>query len=325
MVATVDLCRLVDPAEGLDRQEWLERIEDIAEDHGHFEPLGPDHSAAFIGRGRTLLVTFETIDSIRARTSLDVPLGWQLIGGTDWSQLCLMSEGETWFRHIAVYMYFDRLVDEGFFDEYDRVVFYGAESCGYAAAAFSVAAPGACVLLLSPQATLDPRDAGWDERFVHMRRADFTSRYGYAPDMLDAAAHAFVLYDPDLPEEAMHAALFRRRNVTRIRCPFMNGQIETFLRRMELLGPLIRRAAEGRLDARDIHRALRARREYLPYLRQMLRQLETEGRPYLAALMCRAALGRFNIPRFRQALAANRAELERRGRRLPARHRPERA
>ena len=60
-----------------------------------------------------------------------------------WSHMALISDSDTWFRDPAVYGWFDRLVDEGFFDEFDRVLFYGAGPCGYAAAAFSVSAPGA--------------------------------------------------------------------------------------------------------------------------------------------------------------------------------------
>ena len=322
-LTAVDLHRLVDPSEGLSAEAWLDRIEDIAEDHGYFEPLGPDHSVTFIGRGRTLLVTFETIQSIRERAQSDVPLGWEMIAGTDWSQLCLLSDGETWFRHIAVYMYFDRLVDEGFFDEYDRVIFYGNESCGYAASAYSVAAPGACVLALSPQATLDPRDTEWDDRFIHMRRTSFTDRYGYAPDMLDAADRAFVLYDPAFLEDSMHAALFRRPNVTRIRCNHLDGKIETFLRRMGLLKPLFEIAATRNLEALDIYRALRERRDYLPYLRTLLNELARAGRPYLMALMCRSVLGRMNIPRFRQQYTRSLATLQQQGRSLPQQNQPE--
>jgi hypothetical protein len=50
----------------------------------------------------------------------------------------------------------------GFFDDFDQVVFYGAGQCGYAAAAFSVATPGATVVAIQPQATLDPRVTEWD-------------------------------------------------------------------------------------------------------------------------------------------------------------------
>ncbi len=312
-----DLGAAIDPALNLPDDAWLDQIEDIAEDNGYFEPLGPDHSVTFIDRGATLLVTFETIESIRDQTHADVPLGWELIQGTDWSQLCLLSQGETWFRHRAVYGYFDSLVDRGFFDDYDRVIFYGAESCGYAAAAFSVAAPGSCVLAISPQATLDPRMTEWDDRFLHMRRTSFTDRYGYAPDMIEAADRAFVLYDPEMDEEAMHASLFDRQNVTRIRCRYQNGQIERFLRRSELIKPLITIAASRDLNALDIYRALRARRDYLPYLRKFLHELETERRPWLMALMCRSVLRRINIPRFQRQLTQSLRDLERTGRALP--------
>ena len=52
------------------------------------------------------------------------------------------TKGDTWFRDNRVYGYFDRLIADGFFEDFDTVIFYGAGSCGYAAAAFSVAAPG---------------------------------------------------------------------------------------------------------------------------------------------------------------------------------------
>lgn len=298
--------------------EWLDCIEDIAEDNGYFEPLGPEHSVTFVDRGPVLIITFETVDSIRDRAHSDVPMGWELIEGTNWSQLCVLSNGETWFRHRAVYLYFDRLVDEGFFDNFDRVIFYGNESCGYGAAAYSVVAPGATVIALSPQATLDPRITGWDDRFHYMRGTSFNDRYGYAPDMLEAADRAFVLYDSDFDDDAMHAALFTRPNVTKIRCAHLDGQIEIFFRRMDLLKPLLEIAAKRDLEAADFYKILRERREYLPYLRMFLGEVQGANRPMLCALMCRSVLSRINIPRFRRQLSASTRELQRQGLALPA-------
>lgn len=311
------LTELIDPAADLSLEAWLDLLEDVAEDHGFFEPLGPVHSATCIERGPNLLVTFETIESARGRTGVDVPLGWELASGHDWSQLCLLSHGETWFRHRAVYMFFDRLVDEGFFDGFDRVVFYGRESAGYAAAAYSVVAPGATVLTIAPQATLDAREAEWDDRFLHMRRISFSDRYGYAPDMLDAAERAFVLYDPENDLDAMHAALFRRPNVDRIRCRYHDAQIETFLYRTKQLQRLVGRAMQGSLTRGDIFRALRERRSYLPYLRRLLAATEATERPFLTALMCRNALTRINTPRFRRQLSLAERALAEAGRKLP--------
>ena len=117
-----------------------------------------------------------------------MPLGAEHRAAGGWSHLCLIAEGDTWFRDPAVYAYFDRLVDDAFFEDFDHVLFYGAGMAGYAACAYSVAAPGAQVLALNPRATLDPAAGRWDDRDRAARRLDFTSRYGYAPDMLEGAA-----------------------------------------------------------------------------------------------------------------------------------------
>lgn len=317
VMSDASLVDLIDPALNLPLDAWLDRLEDIGEDHGYFEPLGPDHSAIFIDDKPVLLVTFETIETVRGRANKDVPLGWELAQSNGWSQLCMLSHSDTWFRHRAVYGYFDRLVDDGFFDNFDKVVFYGAGSCGYAAAAYSVVAPGSTVISLQPQATLDPRVCEWDTRFDQMRRVSFTDRYGYAPDMLDAADHAYVLYDPELAEDSMHAALFTRQNVSKLRCRHVSGQIESFLRRMDVLEPLIAKAMSGNLSDADFHKAFRERRNYLPYLRRFLSAVEEEQRPYLTGLLCRSVLGRINTPRFRRQLNRAQRELSAQGSSLP--------
>ena len=308
---------LIDPADKKPVEEWMDVLEDIAEDHGYFEPLGPDHSAIFIEGGHTLFVTFETIDSVRSSATSDVPLAWELATPHGWSHLCLLAHGDTWFRHRAIYQYFDRLVDEGFFDNFDNVVFYGAHSCGYAACAFSVAAPGATVIATTPHATLDPRVTEWEHRFVDMRRTSFTDRYGFGPDMIDAADHAYILYDPEIEEDAMHASLYTRPNVTKVRCRHLNGEIEDFLRQSKVMEPIIKRAMAKVLKPAHFYKALRRRRSYLPYLRRFLGAVEEQQRPFLTALMCRSVLERINTPRFRRELKRSQMMLGEQGKRLP--------
>jgi len=106
-----------------------------------------------------------------------------------------------------------------------------------------MAAPGARVLLLQPQATLGPRVTEWDDRFAEQRRRDFTSRYGFAPDMLDAAQQAYVIYDPRERLDAMHSALFERRNVSRFRTPFLGGALQSDLMTLDLLPSLLNAVA----------------------------------------------------------------------------------
>lgn len=313
----VDLRNLIDPNLGLSINEWLDKIEDIALDNGDFEPLGPDHTAILIEGNEKLLVTFERVEDVRNQVNQDTPLGWQLRHGQGWTVLTILGADQSWFRHRAVYEYFDRLIDDGFFDDYDQILFYGSGAGGYAAAAFSVAAPGATVMAISPQATLAPDLAIWETRFPAGRRMDFNSRFGFAPRMADAAEMVFVFYDPQEHLDAMHAALFNSDNVNRVRCRYFDGQIEMFLRRMEVLPGLVQMAMRGRLSNKIIARALRERRNYLPYLRRLLSAVDAKERTYLTALMCRSVLERINAPRFHRRLSQAEKQLAAEGRSLP--------
>ncbi|MGH1425081.1 MAG: phosphoadenosine phosphosulfate reductase [Pseudooceanicola sp.] len=285
---------------GLDKPDWLSAVVDFSEEHGYFQPLGKYHFASFIDHGTTLLVTFETISSMRADDGES--LGWHMVRDAGWSHLCIASDGDTWFRDPKIYGYFDRLVDDGFFEDFDHVLFYGAGACGYAASAFSVAAPGAAVLAVTPQATLDPDVAPWETRFDGMRRVSFTDRYGYAPDMIDAADRAYVIYDPAQTLDAMHGALFRRPNVTRFQLRRMGGALEKDLIDMKILHRLMELAATGRLTRPCFARLARTRRTHLPYLRALLGELESRNRPALAAALCRNVVTRMKAPRFARRL-----------------------
>ncbi len=282
----------------LPRQDWLARVEEIVDEDGYVENLGRRHNAIFIEEGTTLLVTFETIQGIQALSDLGQPLGWEMLKDHGWSHLCLTSNGDTWFRDRAVYGYFDRLIDDGFFDEFENVVFYGAGPCGYAAAAYSVAAPGARVVAIQPQATLDPRVTEWDDRFTDMRIQDFTTRFGYAPEMLDAAEHAHVFYDPREQLDAMHAALFTRPNVTKLRMRCMGDALQTDMLEMNIWPKLLKAAADGTLTDAYFATLYRARRDYRPYLRNLLETLEEENRIGLVEALCSSVSSRMRAPRF---------------------------
>lgn len=270
----------------LSTEEWEEQIDDIGEEHGYFEPLGPDHSVVFLDAGPKLLVTFETIDSIRKQSTEALPRGFDFARKDGWSVLCLIARHDSWFRHPAIYGYFDRLVDDGFFEDFDNVLFHGAHGGGYAAAAYSVAAPGCTVFALRPQATLDPRIVGFDSRYITHRRTDFTSRYGYAPDMIDGCDHAFVAFDPAQRFDAIHAALFTRKNVTPLRCPNLGWRLDATFDAMGVHNDLIRAAMDNTLTPLTFAKAIRARRDHKGYLRMLFQKAIQTGHPALAANVC---------------------------------------
>ncbi len=295
---------------GHDWQGWLDRAEMVIGDGGFMQPLGSEHAALFCERKPVLLVTFESFDRLELLSERAQPFGWTMLEALGWSHLCLLSNGDTWFRDARVYGFFDRLIDDGFFDEFEQVIFYGAGPRGYAAAAFSVAAPGAKVLMLRPQATLDPRVAEWDDRYLAMRRTSFTDRYGYAPDMLDAAAHAVLLYDPEIELDAMHSALFNRGNVLRFRTRHLGYSIEETLSQMGVLPRILAQMSADKLNCQSLARLWRKRREEQGYLFPLLRRLVNEQRDGLTVLFCTNALTRKRGgPRYRNALSRAQARL----------------
>ena len=287
----------------LDADDWFAEIEEIAEDFGYFEHLGPDHAATFLEAGPRLLVTFEDAATVRKVRPDGMPLGFDFARKDGWSVLTILSHDESWFRSGFVYRFFDQLTDDGFFEGFDRVLFHGVGPRGYAAAAFSVAAPGAHVLAIRPQATLDPELTGWDTRFREPRRHDFNDRYGYAPDMIDAAGRVWVIYTPAVAQDAMHAALFRRPNVDLLRAGGLMAKVEIGLDALNLRGELIRLAMSGELNRQKLGYLLQARKNYAPYLRGLVRRARQAGHDQLAADACAHILQRGHDPFFAAQLA----------------------
>lgn len=271
-----------DAATATDDEGWIAQLEDICVDEGHCDPVGDHHYAFLADEGPRLIVSFETIASARARPR-QMPYALTVAEERGWSHLCILADGPTWFRDVALYRHFDRLVDDAFFEDFDQVVFYGAGMGGYAACAYSVCAPGAVVIAVAPRATLDPAIAGWDRRDPAARGLDFTGRYSYAPAMLDAASQAYLIHDPKVPEDGGHATLFAQPFIQHLKAPYLGAQIEEELIGLGVLRSMLLAAGEARLCARTFHQAWRWRGDSAVYLHGLLTELETRGQTTRAA------------------------------------------
>ena len=136
-----------------------------------------------------------------------------------------------------------------------------------------------------------------------MRRTDFTTRYGYAPDMLDAADQAYVIYDPYVAMDAAHAAMFTRSNVKKLRIPNMGSNPQSEMKKMDVLLPLILTAADDNLTTLRFAKLMRARRNNRAYLYRLVQKCDSEGRGALTKMLCEHVTGRFKAPRFARRLA----------------------
>lgn len=296
-----------------DVETLLERIRDEIGSEGFQHRLDDTHSVSYIARGPILMVSFEQVRDTLDTPGSGLPLSLDFADDKNWSVLHFAADGDTWFRAGAVYAFLDEMADDAFFETFDRVVFYGSNMGAYAAAAFSVVAPGARVVAISPQATLDHEIAEWDRRYPVSRRLDFTDRYGYAPHMLEGADAAYVLYDPEQQLDAVHASLFCSDNVTRLKCRFFGQNIARMLGDIDLLHRIVQDAAEDRLTPQGFYRLLRKRRNHGRFLRNLMFHLDDADRPYLTLLLSAHVLSRMAAPAFRRRYNAARAVLQDRG------------
>lgn len=300
----------IDASQSETQADWKDNLREIGAREGFYEELGAQHTALFVERGKTLIVTFENLDHVYGRAEDRMPWGFGFVEQQGWSMLGMMASDWTWYRDDAVHDFFDRLRDEGFFEKFDKVVFYGASMGAYAASVFSAAAPGCQVVAISPQATLSREIAPWEQRYRKAWRRDYTGRYGYGPEMSASAEKVHLFYDPRNTMDSMHAALFQGDNVVKYRCRFMGHRIASLWIQLGLLKPIVTECVSGEMTTTKFYQWMRARRENSRFQKEMLQTLQEMQRPRLLIRYCEAVLARRRAPHFRNAMKAARASLK---------------
>ncbi|WP_457649306.1 phosphoadenosine phosphosulfate reductase [Profundibacter sp.] len=281
-------------------EAWKNTLTRAGAEDGFYREVGPQHKAVFIRKGPVLVVSFDNLDDIRQKSDR-LPWGVEFVTSKGWSTLGLLAHGPTWYRDEAVFDFFESLAKDGFFKQFEKVVFYGTSMGGYAACAFSAVVPGSTVIAVNPQATLNREVASWEQRFRPAWRKDFNSRYGFAPDMIETAERVFLFYNPTLTADAMHAALFRGPQVTKIKCRYMGHGILSVWQNMGVLGKIVTGCVEGTLDRVGIYKLLRARKHSTLYQKMLLNHLVANKRHALTITYCNAITAKQFRPHFRNA------------------------
>jgi hypothetical protein len=267
-------------------QEWSSIAKELAGKGGFFTDCG-EHSFLYVPRGKTLVVTFDNLDITMNKRETRRPWGYEFIEAQNWSMLGVMANGWTWFRDPAVSAEFDRLKDSGFFEQFSRVVFYGASMGGYAAAAYSSAAVGATVFTISPQSTVDKSIVPWEMRYKTVWARDFSGPYGDAASVSDKAETVHIMYDPYVKSDAAHAARFTGKNVKYWRCPHLGHRLGSSLAQMGVLNEISRKCINGDLDNATFYKLLRKRRSFPRYLREMMALTLEKNHLGLATRVCK--------------------------------------
>ena len=290
-------------AETVSDPAWAEIARGLAGAQGFYRDNG-SHSFLYMPRGRTLVVTFDNLDIAMNKREERRPWGFHFIEKQGWSMLGVMAGGWTWYRDAWVAAEFDRLAAEGFFAQFERVVFYGASMGGYAACAFSAACPGAEVVAISPQSTLSRALVPWETRYKVAWDRDWSGRYGDAAEASRSARRVSILFDPYEPLDAAHTARFSGTNVVRLRTPLLGHRLGSSLQQMGILNPIILAALDGSLQEADFYRNLRARRDFPRYQRELFKRALARGHPALARRLGAWVLARGDNRYIRQEMKA---------------------
>jgi len=260
---------------------------------GGFAPIGNwthdmlRHRAIYAARSDTLVVTF---DNSRSQKNTDAPWGHKFIAQMGHSHLGLMMKKRNdWYRHADVVRFFEDLRDAGFFARFRKVLFYGSSKGAYAALAYCWAAPGARVLALCPQSTLDPGLAPWETRFRGgYARGDWSDPRSDAALSVASAAQVDLCYDPYFAPDVAHVARLDAPNVTHMKCPYLRHNLTVHLAQAGLLKPMVRAALDGSAEVMMFRRLRRTGRNNREYARLVLTRALHRGHE---ALVHRVALG----------------------------------
>ena len=267
--------------------------------------------AHFLRRSDILLVTFDNLSSIG---EYEPPQPWLQMRASKagFSILGILASRKDWYRNPDTAALITRLRDAGLFNSFRRVVFVGASMGGFAALAYAALVPGSVVLAFSPQSSLSRKVAPFERRYVYAaKKWDWKS-----PEFLDAAqsvsttAEVYLVYDPFVPEDKLHAMRIVGPQVRRIPTGHLGHRAIRQLKPLGVLQDLIEHVGRGSFDTTAFSKAMRGRRDLRSWQRSVLDQAEKRGHFKLGQLAAEQMLRADPTARLPRRAAQKFAEAE---------------
>lgn len=270
---------------------------------------GDENALMFVPKTRRLIVSFDNIHGIK---NAEVRWPWgikRITQSMDCSILGVMGVYRNWFRHDFVHDAFDRLRDSGFFNQFDEILFYGASMGGFGALTYARVVPGARVLAIAPQTTLDRRILPEDDRWGWTKKLDWDGPYADAAAQTETAEQIYLISDPYFEPDAVQVARLASNNVTYLRTPFMGHQLPNAFEVMGILRPILEAAASGSLNSDQFYKLFRVRRDLPRYQHDLLMEAERRNKINLAIRVCEYTLKKRKAGNIQGSLERLRAEL----------------
>ncbi len=308
-LAALRLVSAPDSASAMPVHERFDEARTHAAASGGFFWEGPENAVLFEPRSKRLIVSFDNISSVREEGQR-WPWGFKVMSrDMNCSVLGVMGTQRNWFRQEFVHDAFESLRDQGFFQQFDEILFYGASMGGFAALAYSGCAPGANVLAIAPQSTLDRDILPDDNRWGWTARLDWKGRFNDAADCVGAARDVTIISDPYFGPDVAQVSRIRGDNITRLKAPFMGHQLPNAFHLMGMLKPLLYAGAGGTLTPQLYYKLFRARRDLPRYQHDILMHAEERGKLRSAIRVCEYTLKKRDAKNIARSLERLQAEL----------------
>lgn len=229
-----------------------------------------------------LLVSFDNVASLRSGSPRK-PWGHSVACKQGWGSLGVMTKKNDWFRSVELTDHLVKLRDQGLFSSYPEVSMYGASMGGYGACLFAPLAPSCTVVAFAPQSSLSALDAPFEKRYRFARRNyDWSSpEWRDAAQGLKFAGKSYLIYDPSIPEDAMHADRLSGPRVTQLAWPDLTHKVPPTLKRLGILSSVARETLTGTMTQKRFHELMRVRMNTPLYVFRMLERASGKGHYHL--------------------------------------------
>jgi len=147
--------------------------------------------------------------------------------------------------------------------DWGTIVTYGSSMGGYAALRYAAALNATRAIAISPQYSIDPEKAPWEDRFRDEARAiDFTRETLMA---IGTDCHAIAVFDPINPCDARHVGRIRQDiALDEVKFPISGHPTMDYLKRIGLAAPVAVGLINGDYDRRKYRAQARAARRVTP-------------------------------------------------------------
>jgi len=265
--------------------DWFQEIHTGGQQQGFYNRMA-NHAAVCIRRSSDrLFVSFDNLSNVNDKSAAREPWAYKVARDNDCTHLSVFALRKDWYRDRELINYLRQLSMAGFFRHFRKVFMTGTSMGGFAALAFASLSPGATVISFNPQTTLDETLVPWERRFRMGRQRDWSLPHSDCAFEIDEVDKAFVLYDPFFEPDRKHVERLESDKIIRLKTWCSGHYSPTFLRRANILKPLMQHAIDGTLTEERFYEMYRERRRLPWYSRALVENLNDRGHPDLARLV----------------------------------------